>query len=250
MQPSVNCTEVVKAWEGLPDGNPSTPGMYDPYLDPVNIVTIGYGHVVTDPASGKPLLGVAGLRKAATIFPTGISAQQAIQLLASDIQETGDQLLLPRPLVGPATTHGQFDGLVSFAFNLGVGTLKQSTLLRLHNQGNAPLGSLPSNDEALQLYTLIVGKQLKLTSIRNAFVAFSFAKGTPYLGLFARRLSEYALYCGLSGIDAARFGADRRDFIQGASRRGATITPRKAAMRKRPSRKERSAKARAKRSRR
>lgn len=226
MQPTVNCTEVVKAWEGLPDGNPATPGMYDPYLDPINIVTIGYGHVVVDPVTRRPLVGMAGLRKAATIYPTGISAQQAVQLLAMDIQETGDDLLLPRPIVSAATTQGQFDGLVSFAFNLGIGALKASTLLRLHNRGDAPPVSLPGNDETLRLYRLVIAKQLPLNSIRNAFVAFSFANKTPYLGLFARRLSEYALYCGLGGIDAARFGADRRDYIQRASRKGAKVSAR------------------------
>lgn len=34
------------------------------------------------------------------------------------------------------TSQDQFDALVSFAYNVGVGALKASTLLRLHNEGN------------------------------------------------------------------------------------------------------------------
>lgn len=38
--------------------------------------------------------------------------------------------------LAPETTQGQFDAMVSLAFNVGEGNLAKSTLLKLHNAGN------------------------------------------------------------------------------------------------------------------
>jgi lysozyme len=37
--------DLVKGFEGIPDGNPETVNI-DPYLDPVQIWTIGWGHAI------------------------------------------------------------------------------------------------------------------------------------------------------------------------------------------------------------
>jgi lysozyme len=39
-------------------------------------------------------------------------------------------------LMAPVTTQNQFDALVSFAYNVGLAALNDSTLLRLHNKGD------------------------------------------------------------------------------------------------------------------
>ena len=39
-------------------------------------------------------------------------------------------------LMAPVTTRNQFDALVSFAYNVGLAALNDSTLLRLHNKGD------------------------------------------------------------------------------------------------------------------
>lgn len=86
-----------------------------PYLCPAGYFTIGYGHVL------RP-----GEQRGASVTP-----EQAAELLAEDIlaAEAAVALLVATPL-----TDGQFDALVSFAFNLGAGALQRSTLRRKLNR--------------------------------------------------------------------------------------------------------------------
>jgi lysozyme len=79
--------------------------------------TIGYGH------TGPEV--VAGLT---------VSEEKAEEILREDIErfEKGVLKLVKVPL-----TQGQFDALVSFSFNVGLGNLETSTLLRLLNANKA-----------------------------------------------------------------------------------------------------------------
>jgi len=98
--------DLIKSFEGC---------VLHPYLDAVGVPTIGYGHThgvkMTDPH---------------------ITQAQADVLLAEDLHvfEQGVQ-----DLVHVQLTQGQFGALVSFAYNLGLGALEYSTLLRLVNEG-------------------------------------------------------------------------------------------------------------------
>ena len=85
------------------------------YKCPAGVPTIGYGHTV-------------GVR-----MGQSITLAQAEQLLRDDlpIYEVGVLSFVKQPL-----TQGQFDALVSFAFNLGVGALGKSTLMRRLNAGD------------------------------------------------------------------------------------------------------------------
>ncbi|QMV32429.1 lysozyme [Ralstonia phage Hyacinthe] len=85
------------------------------YRDAVGVLTIGYGH------TGNVWLGMV------------VTQEQADALLAADIRrfENGVAGLLKVPV-----TQGQFDALVSFAFNCGLGNLGASTLLRKLNAGD------------------------------------------------------------------------------------------------------------------
>lgn len=76
--------------------------------------TIGYGHT-------------GGVRRG-----DRITEAQADAFLRSDIARF--EAAVNR--LAPTTTQGQFDALVSFAFNLGEKALADSTLLRLHNAGD------------------------------------------------------------------------------------------------------------------
>ncbi|MGC0151389.1 lysozyme [Chromobacterium vaccinii] len=84
------------------------------YQDLVNVWTIGYGHTGPDVRPGQR-----------------ISNTQAEQLLLGDLArfETGVDKMVKVPL-----NPNQFSALVSFSYNLGLGNLQQSTLLRLLNK--------------------------------------------------------------------------------------------------------------------
>ena len=106
MQISKAGLDLIKQFEGL---------YLQAYRCPAGVPTIGYGHT-------------AGVAMGQTI-----TQQQADDYLRRDVRmfERAVERLVKVPL-----TQGQFDALVSFAFNLGEGALAQSTLLRLLNAGD------------------------------------------------------------------------------------------------------------------
>ena len=61
-----------------------------------------------------------------------ITPAESTRLLRADLAkfEAGVNAL------APVTTQGQFDALVSFAFNVGLANFKGSTLLKKHNAGD------------------------------------------------------------------------------------------------------------------
>ncbi|MDQ2103862.1 lysozyme [Azospirillum isscasi] len=97
---------LVKHFEGL---------YLNAYLCPAGVPTIGYGHT-------------AGVKMGQTI-----TSAQADDFLASDLASAAAQV---DKLVTVALNPQQRGALASFVFNLGAGSLQQSTLLRLLNQGD------------------------------------------------------------------------------------------------------------------
>jgi len=95
---------LVKHYEGL---------QQQPYICPAGKPTIGYGHTGPD-----------------VVFGITITEADADKLLREDLHyaERGVETYARVPL-----TQGQFDALVSFAFNLGIGALRDSTLLKKVN---------------------------------------------------------------------------------------------------------------------
>lgn len=124
--------ELVKAFEGIPDGDPGTVNI-DPYLDPVGIWTIGWGHAIADHA-GRWLRGPAARDQAQALYPGGITRAQAETLLRADLLDACRDV---QRLVTVPLSDAQFGALVSFAFNLGAGSLMKSTLLKKLNAGDA-----------------------------------------------------------------------------------------------------------------
>jgi len=104
MQISDKGIQLIKHFEGVRN---------KPYRDCVGLWTVGVGHLIGD---GKSL--PESWNK---LFTT----EEVDALLKQDLVrfERGVQKLLPVPL-----TQNQFDALISFSFNLGLGVLQRSTL--------------------------------------------------------------------------------------------------------------------------
>ena len=85
------------------------------YKCPAGIWTIGYGHTGPDVYAGKV-----------------ITQQEAEVILENDLKKFVDGV---DQLVTVQLTKNQLGALVSFAFNVGLGALKNSTLLKILNQG-------------------------------------------------------------------------------------------------------------------
>lgn len=135
---------VIKSFEGL---------VLTAYQDSVGVWTIGYGHTSM---AGPP-----------NVYPgMTITAAEAEQILRRDlgIFERG-----VREALAVDTRSDQFSAMVSFAFNVGLGAFRDSTLLRKHN----------SRDFA---------------GAADEFLRWVYAGGERLPGLERRRKAERALY--------------------------------------------------------
>jgi len=150
MKVSDKALEVIRHHEGV---------RTTPYQCPALLWTIGVGHVIDPNHARVPLAE----RKALPI-PDGwnrkITMGEVDDILKRDLAnfERGVERYCPVPL-----TQGQFDALVSFSFNVGLGTLQRSTLRQKVLRGEMESAA----DEFLK-YTIGGGKVLKgLVNRRN-----------------------------------------------------------------------------------
>jgi len=118
------------------------------YVCPAGILTIGYGSTGDHVKPGMV-----------------ITQAQADVLLLKDLRrfEIAIEAIANKP------TQQQFDALVSFAFNLGQGALRTSTLIKLHNAGD-------------------------FMGAANQFTRWNKAAGKELAGLTRRREAEKKLY--------------------------------------------------------
>ena len=82
--------------------------------------------------AGYPTIGVGHLIVDGEDFSAGITHDQAMSMLAEDIQDAEGSVNLYLDV--PISQH-RFDALASFTFNVGGGAFRRSTLLRLLNGG-------------------------------------------------------------------------------------------------------------------
>lgn len=147
LQPSPACLKLIQAFEGCrliayPD--PGTGG--DPW-------TIGWGTTGPDVKRGVVW-----------------TQEQADGRFAAHVAEFAAKV---RRLLGSAaTSQNQFDAMVSFAYNVGVGNLSSSTLLRKHKAGN-------------------------FAGAAAEFARWNKAAGKVLPGLTRRRAAEAAMYRGV-----------------------------------------------------
>lgn len=87
------------------------------YLDSAGHPTIGYGHKLGPNES----------------YPNGVTQEEAQQLLDADVRRAENSV---RQDVKVPLTQPQFDALASFAYNVKPKDFRDSTLLRLINQGD------------------------------------------------------------------------------------------------------------------
>ncbi len=120
MQMSQNGRKKLAAWEGFRAAA---------YRDAGGQLTIGVGHLLTksELASGKIRIQGAAVRYAA-----GLTEEQVMDLLSQDLAGVEEAV---NDSVAVELSQNQFDALVSFCFNVGVSAFRNSTLLKLLNQG-------------------------------------------------------------------------------------------------------------------
>ena len=139
MKASVDAYELIKQFEGL---------RLKAYLCPAGIWTIGYGHT-----SG--------------VSPNSfITIQEADEYLHRDVAAIEMQL----NKLNLSLRQCQWDAIVSFVFNVGIGNFKASTLL-------AKIRINPEDN-----------------SIMDEFLRWVYANGKVMKGLQKRRLAEMKLY--------------------------------------------------------
>lgn len=107
-----NGLELIKKFEGFSG---------KPYLCPAKIPTIGWGNTYYE--NGTKV----------NLSDTEISRDRADALLEYVANEFASKV---SKIVKVELTQNQFDALVSFAYNLGVGNLSSSTLLKKVNAGD------------------------------------------------------------------------------------------------------------------
>jgi lysozyme len=158
MKTSAAGIDLIKTFEGV---------RLKAYKCPADVWTIGVGHTS---AAGPPKV-TAGMT---------ITAAQANKILAQDLVqfENGIDSSVKVPL-----TQNQFDALVSFVFNVGVGAFQKSTLLKKLNAGN---------------YDAVPGELMKWTK----------GGGKELPGLVRRRRAEAAMWRGVD--DDAKVKQDAR----------------------------------------
>ena len=156
MKISAKCLHMIRHHEGV---------RQKPYQCPAKLWTIGVGHVMY-PEQGKLKIEDRNAFQTRPEDMRGYSMEEVDGILRGDLDrfERGVERFCPVPL-----TQGQFDALVSFSFNVGLGTLQRSTLrqklLRGDKEGAA---------EELLKYCMAGGKVLR--------------------GLQNRRIDERALF--------------------------------------------------------
>ncbi len=134
------------------------------YKDAVGVWTIGYGHTGIKHKDGTVKKGRI------------ITEEEADKLLSFDLQKFAEGV---RRCVKVDINEDQFAALVSFSFNVGLGNLRKSTLLKRLNAG-------------------------RFSEVPPEFLKWRYAGGKQLLGLYRRRVAESLLFKGENWRDGIK----------------------------------------------
>lgn len=139
----MNAIDLIKQFEGF---------CAEAYKCPAGVWTIGYG---TTRINGQPV--TQGMT---------ITQDQALQLVQQEVNKLWSQI---ESILKVKINDNQMNALVDFAYNLGFGSLKNSTLMRLVNES-------------------------KFDEAANQFPRWVYAGGKVLPGLVRRREAERQLF--------------------------------------------------------
>jgi lysozyme len=158
MKVSDKCISMIRHHEGV---------RYRAYRCPAKLWTIGVGHVLYPSQGALPLDRRQDFQLQAQDDRT-FSAEEVDGILRSDLARFERGVAIQCPV---SLTQGQFDALVSFSFNCGLGTLQRSTLRQKLLRGE-------TEDAAQELLKYTIGG------------------GRVLPGLVKRRQDERAVFLG------------------------------------------------------
>jgi lysozyme len=104
-----------------------------PYRCPARLWTIGVGHVI-NPNHAKVLFEERNNLAIPEGWNRTFTMEEVNAILAKDLERFERGVLKYCPTA--VTRQGWMDALVSFSFNVGLGTLQRSTLRQKHNRGD------------------------------------------------------------------------------------------------------------------
>lgn len=104
--------------------------MTEPYQDLAGLQTVGVGHLLTKDELSSGKIRVCG---ELVDYRKKLTRDQCFDLMHSDVDKIEPDV---RRLVTVDLNPYQWDALVLFAYNVGVGAFEHSTLLRKLNDGN------------------------------------------------------------------------------------------------------------------
>jgi lysozyme len=121
---------LIKHFEGIHDGDLTDIGL-SPKLCPANVWTEGWGRAMVD-KNGKFLTSSNTTYQRALSLRTIHNVVEAENALQQDMEDRGSVI---SRLVKVPMTDNMYNALISFAYNIGLSAFRNSTMLRLLNQG-------------------------------------------------------------------------------------------------------------------
>jgi len=170
MKPNKATIDLVKEFEGLRLAS---------YLDPVSVVTIGYGY--TNRAGFGPGVEIGDVW----------TEQQAEEMLAIGLDVFGKKI---RPNMIRTPTGNQYGAMLSLAYNIGTGAFRKSTCLKRFNAGD-----MEGAAEALTWFNKAGGKVL------NGLVRRRAAERVLFLTLESEEVPSQGIWAAIVAAFLAIF---------------------------------------------